>query len=179
MDQLVEIIQVSPRIKLDIRYATSNNFTGKVIYSSPRCFLRRKTAERLHRVQLFLEKEGLGLKIFDGYRPLSAQKILWELFPNSAFVADPAIGSKHNRGASVDLTLVDSRGLELPMPSEFDEFSERAERAYEGAPKEVLFNRDRLERAMKIEGFIPYEHEWWHFDDPDWENYPILDISIE
>ncbi len=178
MDDLVELIQITPRILLDIRYATPHNFTGKSVYASARCFLRKKTAERLHRVQLFLEKKGLGLKIYDGYRPLSVQKIFWELVPDRRYVADPKVGSKHNRGASVDLTLVDSRGVELLMPTEFDDFSERASHLYSGGAKEALANRSELKSAMEREGFLSFENEWWHYDDPDWAQYPILDIDI-
>lgn len=178
MKDLVEVTNVSPRIRLDIRYATPNNFTGKKVYSSQRCFLRRKTAERLHLVQLMLEKQGLGLKIYDAYRPLSVQKDFWNLVPDPNFVANPIEGSKHNRGASVDLTLVDSMGKELPMPTDFDEFSEKASRKFHGCSKEARKNRELLEKAMTAQGFIPFEHEWWHFDDPEWEDYPILDLDV-
>ena len=130
----------------------------------------------LNLVQLALEKQGLGLKIFDGYRPLSVQKVFWKLMPDAFYVADPKMGSKHNRGASVDLTLVDQFGKELSMPSEFDEFSEKASRRYMGCSKEARKNRELLEKMMKAEGFIPFEHEWWHFDDPEWESYPVLDL---
>ena len=178
MKELVEITKISPRIRLDIRYATVNNFTGKKVYTSERCFLRSKTAERLHLVQLALEKQGLGLKIYDAYRPLSIQKVFWKLKPDPCYVADPSVGSKHNRGASVDLTLVDQFGKELSMPTEFDEFSEKASRKYMGCSKEARKNRKLLEQAMKAQGFIPFEHEWWHFDDPEWESYPVLDHAI-
>ena len=177
MHDLVELIRISPKILLDIRYATSNNFTGQIVYSSLRCFLLHKTAVRLHRVQLELEKMGLGLKVFDGYRPPSAQEIFWRLVPNTRYVADPKIGSKHTRGASVDLTLV--RGTqELLMPTDFDDFTEKASRNYSGGSKEALMNRDFLEQAMKSQGFIPYEHEWWHYDDPDWKDCPLLDVAV-
>lgn len=179
MNDLIELKNLSPNILLEILYATPNNFVGKVVYPSSRCFLRRKTAMRLHKVQLALEKIGLGLKVWDGYRPLSVQKIFWNLLPDSRYVADPAIGSRHNRGASVDLTLVDKAGNELPMPTGFDDFSEKASRSYQGASQEQLRNRLILEEAMAKEGFLLYPHEWWHFDDPDWEVYPILDIPLE
>lgn len=173
MHDLVELIQVSPRILLDIRYATPHNFTGRAVYPTARCFLLRKTAERLHRVQLALEKQGLGLKVFDGYRPHSVQKIFWDLMPNSQYVADPAVGSKHNRGTAVDLTLANQM-----MPTDFDDFSEKAAHSYQGASPEALKNRAALLAAMTAEGFIPYEKEWWHYDDPEWELHPILDVQF-
>ncbi len=179
MNDFVELVSISPKILLDIRYATSRNFTGRPVYTSPRCFLRRKTADRLHRVQLLLENQGYGLKVYDGYRPLAAQKIFWSLVPDARYVADPAEGSCHNRGASVDLTLVDAAGRDLPMPTEFDDFSERASHAYQKGPKKALFYRDFLKKTMMAQGFIPYENEWWHYDDPDWESYPIVDVRIE
>jgi D-alanyl-D-alanine dipeptidase len=179
MNRLVELIKISPRILLDIRYATANNFTGKAVYSSSRCFLNLETAERLHRVQLELEKKNLGLKVYDGYRPISAQKIFWNYVPDPRYVADPAVGSKHNRGAAVDLTLVTVSGMELEMPTDFDDFSEKAARCYtKSVSKEAIYHRDLLENAMIAQGFIPYEKEWWHYDDPNWESYPILDIPI-
>ena len=179
MCDLVEICNVHPRIYLEILYATSNNFTGKIVYPSSRCFLRKKTAERLARVQNRLEKEGLGLKVWDGYRPLSVQKIFWSICPNPQYVANPAEGSKHNRGAAVDLTLVDTGGRELPMPTGFDDFTEKASHAYTGCSQEEMKNRERLKAAMSKEGFLSYSGEWWHYDDPEWETYPILDVDFE
>ncbi|HSX26797.1 MAG TPA: M15 family metallopeptidase [Chlamydiales bacterium] len=176
MHDLIELKKLHPKIVLEILYATKNNFTGKVVYPSARCFLREKTAERLVKVQRRLEKRGLGLKIWDGYRPLSVQKIFWEICPNPKFVADPAIGSRHNRGAAVDLTLVDREGRELEMPTGFDDFSERADRSYRGKGRK---NRELLEEAMGAEGFLMYQEEWWHFDDPEWEGYEILDVSFD
>jgi len=178
MHDLIELKKLSPNILLEILYATPNNFVGKAVYPSSRCFLRRSTAIRLHKVQLALEKMGLGLKVWDGYRPLSVQKIFWSLFPDPLYVADPAEGSRHNRGASVDLTLVDKQGNELPMPTAFDDFSEKASRSYEGGLEETR-NRRLLESAMAKEGFLEYPHEWWHFDDPEWEAYPILDVGFD
>jgi len=179
MSELVLLTSISPKIALDILYATPHNFTGEVLYSKPVCYLRKKTADRLHRVFLHLQKEGLGLKVFDGYRPLSIQKKLWNLIPDPRYVADPKIGSKHNRGAAVDLTLVDQEGKELSMPTAFDDFSEKAHRDYQGGSSDALFNRNLLETAMVAEGFLPLPTEWWHFDDPEWESYPILDVSFE
>lgn len=175
---LVELCQISPSILLDIRYATANNFTGKVLYPAPLCFLQEKTAWRLDRVQKSLCKRGFGLKVFDGYRPLSVTKIFWEFLPDPRYCADPAKGSRHNRGASVDLTLVDASGLELEMPSGFDEMGESAHVSFKEAPEAVLRHRQMLQDAMKGEGFISWEEEWWHFDDPEWEKYPVLDLSF-
>ncbi len=178
MHPLVELIQISPQIRLDIRYATPNNFTGKVVYPSARCFLLRQVAERLHLVQGTLEKMGLGLKVFDGYRPLSVQKILWKVCPDPRYVADPKEGSCHNRGAAVDLTLVDLRGKELPMPTEFDDFTAKASHSYLGGSSETQENRGLLKKVMEAEGFLAYEGEWWHYAIPDSENFPILDLDI-
>lgn len=176
--QLVDVRKIHPRIVIDIRYASTNNFMKKAVYPSARCLLQKPVAERLSRVQARLEKEGLGLKIFDAYRPLSAQWELWKIVPNPTFVADPRKGSKHNRGAAVDVTLVDSLGNELAMPTEYDEFVKAARSTYDKLPTPVLENRAKLHNAMKAEGFIPNPSEWWHFDDKDWKKFPVLDVPF-
>ncbi len=175
---LVDVTQIIPDIIVDLKYATPDNFTGQVLYDTARCFLRRGTAERLARVQARLRRKGLGLKIWDGYRPLSVQWRMWELVQDPKYVADPRKGSRHNRGAAVDVTLVDSTGRELEMPSGFDDFTERAHRDYTGCSEEARRNRRILEEAMRAEGFLPLPSEWWHFDDPNWRKYEILDIPI-
>lgn len=177
--QLVDVQKIHPRILIDLRYATTNNFMKKAVYPSARCLLQKPVAERLARVQMRLEKEGLGLKIFDAYRPLSAQWELWKTVPNPIFVADPRKGSKHNRGAAVDLTLVDSLGNELEMPTQYDEFVKAARSNYDNLPAHILENRAKLHHAMKAEGFIPNPSEWWHFDDKDWKRFPILDVPFD
>ncbi len=161
-----------------MRYASTDNFTKKVLYPAAECLLCEPAAERLGRVQKKLEKKGLGLKVWDCYRPLSVQKKLWDLVPDDRYVANPAKGSKHNRGASVDLTLVDKEGKELPMPTAFDEFSVKAHRDYMDLPADILQNRTTLEEAMESEGFIPLPTEWWHFDDPQWMNYALRDEPL-
>lgn len=178
---LVALSEISPSILLDIRYASRDNFIGRQLYPGPFCYLQIAAARRLDRVQKGLLKRGLGLKVFDGYRPLSVTRIFWDFLPDARYCADPAVGSKHNRGAAVDLTLTERgiNGSELAMPSGFDEMNERAHRSFGGAPQEALLHRQILQDAMVKEGFIPLETEWWHFDDPDWENYPVLDVSFE
>lgn len=179
MYNLIELRTLIPDIAIDLVYATERNFTRRAIYSSNQCFLIKETAARLFRVQKKLLQKGFGLKIWDAYRPLSVQRIFWEVCPDPRYVADPAIGSRHNRGAAVDLTLIDALGCELLMPTCFDDFTEKAHRNYQGAPAEVLQNRSTLQEAMEGEGFLPYPEEWWHFDDPDWQKFPILDIPFE
>jgi D-alanyl-D-alanine dipeptidase len=174
---LVDVRTVHPGIRLDIRYATTNNFTGQKIYAVANCFLRRGTAGKLGAVQRGLERDGLGLKVFDGYRPLSAQRVLWKRMPDSRYVANPDKGSRHNRGTAVDVTLVDRNGVELPMPTAYDDFTPKARRDFTELPPAVMANRARLERIMVKHGFIPLSTEWWHFDDADWEKYGILDID--
>lgn len=177
---LVDMAKFDPTIVLDIRYATENNFTGKIVYPSARCFLVREAAEAVCRVQKKLRAMGLGLKIFDGYRPLSVQKIFWKICPHEGYVANPAKGSKHNRGAAVDLTLINlSTGLELHMPSDFDDLTNHANRNYEKMDPVAQRNCLLLENMMAAEGFLPLKTEWWHFDFHTWQNYPILDISFD
>lgn len=182
---LQDLRKLDPRIRINLRYATTDNFMKKKVYSSNRCLLRGEVAERLLRVEHKLRQKGYGLLIWDAYRPFSVQKILWETVPNERYVARPVeekgkilSGSIHNRGAAVDLTLVDSNGEELPMPSLFDEFNEKAHRDFESSDAVLTRNRDRLEEAMVSEGFLPLPHEWWHFNDPLWESFPLLDIPL-
>jgi D-alanyl-D-alanine dipeptidase len=172
-DALVDIGTVAPGIRLDIRYATANNFTGTVLYPQARCRLRHAVAVRLARVQAALAARGLGLKVFDCYRPPSIQWKLWKLVPDPRYVADPRRGSRHSRGAAIDLTLVDAAGAELPMPTPYDAAGEKSHRNYRQLPAELIRNRATLEQAMTREGFLPLPTEWWHFDAPDWQRYPL------
>lgn len=172
---LVEIRAVNPRIRLDIRYATTNNFTHQKVYEKAACYLRGAVARRLDAVQRDLEGEGLGLKVFDCYRPLSVQRKFWALVPDERYVADPAKGSRHNRGAAVDLTLVDRNGRELEMPTGYDDFTERAHRDYTRLPQAAIRNRATLEHVMRRHGFEPMPTEWWHFDAAGWNAYAVED----
>jgi len=175
---LIDIQKVNAHIRLDLRYATRNNFMKEVLYPEARCLLRPDVAKSLSRVQDHLEKKGMGLKIFDGYRPLSVQKKMWARVPIEGYVANPAKGSNHNRGAAVDVTLVDKNGKELAMPSAYDEFSERAHRDYLGGTKEETKNRKLLEDEMQKKGFVGLRTEWWHFDFKDAKKYPVLDLPL-
>ncbi|HXI90681.1 MAG TPA: M15 family metallopeptidase [Blastocatellia bacterium] len=178
---LVELIKLDRTIKLDIRYATSNNFLGRPVYTEARAFLQRPAAEALVRANKTLRKNGYGLIIHDGYRPWSVTKIFWDATPadKKEFVADPSQGSRHNRGCAVDLSLYDLKtGKEVVMPSGYDEMTERSHINYEGGTAEATRLRDMLRVAMEAEGFAVYEPEWWHYDYKDWKEYPILNISF-
>ena len=179
--ELVELVKLDPTIKLDIRYATKNNFLGKAVYKEARAFLQRPAAEALMRANQSLRKQGYGLVIFDGYRPWAVTKTFWDATPadRKIFVADPARGSRHNRGSAVDLSLFDLKSEELvKMPGEYDEMTERSHINYECATPEAKRFREMLRAAMEAEGFAVYEPEWWHYDYKDWKEYPILDIKF-
>jgi len=178
---LVDLTSLDPTLKLDIRYATSNNFLGRPVYSEARAFLERPAAEALARANQALRPQGYGLVIFDGYRPWSVTKIFWDATPadKKQFVADPREGSKHNRGCAVDLSLFDlATGQPVAMPGEYDEMSERSYPGYQGGSPESRRLRDLLRAAMEAEGFTVYEYEWWHFDYKDWKEYPILNVPF-
>jgi len=178
MYKLVDIKDCSLSICVDLKYATVDNFTGQIIYNFNNCLLLKETALQLLDVQTELETMGLGLKIWDGFRPMSIQRKLWDLFPDERYVADPRKGGRHTRGTSVDVTLVTKEGDELPMPSVFDDFSEKAHLDYMGAADEEIKNRDLLQKVMKNHGFVGLPTEWWHFDLVGWENYTERDSRI-
>lgn len=180
--ELIEIIKLDPTLKLDIRYATKNNFLKRPIYKVAKAFLQKPVAEDLIKVNKELHKDGFGLLIFDGYRPWSITKLFWdEINPDKRkFVADPKIGSIHNRGCAVDLTLYDlESGKELKMPSEYDTFSEAAYPTYMGGTSEERSKRDFLIKVMETHHFKVHSNEWWHFNHRDCDKYQILDIPLE
>ncbi len=180
--ELVELALLDPSIHLDIRYATSNDFLGIPVYSQARAFLQRPAAEALLRVQQELKRVGYGLLIHDAYRPWYVTKIFWEATPpeGKIFVADPAQGSRHNRGCAVDLTLYDlSLRKPVEMPGTYDEMSPRSYPDYPGGTSLQRWHRHLLRRAMESQGFTVYEAEWWHFDYKDWKEYPILNVPFE
>ena len=176
--ELVELIQLDPGLKLDIRYATANNFLGEPVYGEVRAFLQRPAAEALLRAHGKARSQGYGFVIYDAYRPWSVTKLFWERFPKvRAYLADPAKGSRHNRGCAVDLSLFDLlTGKPISMPSEYDDFSEKAHPDYRGGTQEQRRARDMLRQWMESEGFTVYENEWWHFDCKEWRAYPIMNI---
>jgi zinc D-Ala-D-Ala dipeptidase len=179
---LVELTTLDPTIKLDIRYATTRNLLGTPVYSQARAFMQRPAAEALVRVQRSLATEGYGLMVYDAYRPWYVTKIFWDALPANLhkFVADPAQGSRHNRGCAVDLTLYElSTGRTVSMPSLYDETTERAYPSYTGGTAEQRRLRDLLRRHMEAEGFSVYEFEWWHFDYRDWKAYAIQNVRFE
>ncbi|HHW27804.1 MAG TPA: D-alanyl-D-alanine dipeptidase [Firmicutes bacterium] len=178
IEGLVELTALDDSFVIDLKYATEDNFTGKRIYSEAIAILREETAHKLIKANEEFKKLGYRLKIWDAYRPFSAQQVLWDAVDDKTWVADPTRGSNHNRGAAVDVTLVDSDGNELPMPSGFDDFSERAHQTYDGCTEEEARNRDLLRRIMNECGFVGYVNEWWHFNDSDAKNYPVLDIPF-
>ena len=176
---LMDLAKLDAKLVLDIRYATANNFTGKPVYHQARAFLQRNAAMAIVRVHEALQRQGFRLKIYDAYRPLSVQKIFWAILPDPRYVADPKLGSMHNRGMAVDVALTDLNGRDVPMPTAYDEFSEKAHRDYHKAPTQALRHRDILEAAMQKEGFHGIPTEWWHFDYQGWDRYPVLDIPFE
>lgn len=171
-ETFVRVRELIPDIRVELPYAGTDNFMGQAVYDFSDAWLRRGTALRLAEAQRILREQGFGLKILDAFRPVAAQFVMWEVLPNSDFVADPTKGySNHSRGSAVDVTLVTAEGSEVPMPCPFDEFSSRADRDYSQAPPQAAANALRLERAMEQAGFRPYFSEWWHFSDRD--VYPV------
>ncbi len=176
---LVDAVRVVPGLRLDIRYATARNITGRPLYAAGRCLLLPETAAALARVQARLVRSRRRLLVWDCYRPPSAQRALWKIFPHPGWVADPRTGSNHERGTAVDLTLADASGRPLLMPTDFDSFDPRARQgATRGIPREALENRERLRAAMRAEGFITIRKEWWHYDLPGARSHPILDVPL-
>jgi len=181
-NDLVELSRLDPAIRLDIRYATANDFLGTAVYTQARAFLQRPAAEALVRALRHLQPLGYGLLIHDGYRPWYVTKIFWDATPESGkiFVADPAQGSRHNRGCAVDLTLYDLKTDQpIEMTGLYDEMSPRSFPDYPGGTSLQRWHRDLLRWAMESEGFTVYESEWWHFDYKDWREYAIGNIPFE
>ena len=177
-DPLVEVAAQDGRIRVLAVYATPDNFVGEALYPEPRIFLRRSAMERLSRVQSALESRGMGLMVFDGYRPWSVTRRMWEVIGDPDYVADPSKGSRHNRGMAVDVTLVDGRGNRLSMPTDFDAFVPEA-RADAEVLEPMRTNRRVLIEAMAAQGFRVLSSEWWHFDCDGWEERALLDVPVD
>jgi D-alanyl-D-alanine dipeptidase len=180
--ELVEIVSLDSTIKLDIRYAGENNFLGSRMYEQPRAFLQRPAAEALVRASRALRPLGYGLLVHDAYRPWYVTRIFWDATPDSLhwLVANPREGSKHNRGAAVDVTLYDREtGKPVEMPSTYDETTGRANATYPGGTSLQRWYRGLLSRALVHEGFVVNPLEWWHFDYRDWRSYPIGNVAFE
>jgi D-alanyl-D-alanine dipeptidase len=178
---LVELVKLDPTIKLDIRYAGTNNFLGKPVYKEARAFLQRPAAEALLQAHHDLRQHGYGLMIHDGYRPWAITKLFWDMTSGfqREFVADPKTGSKHNRGCAVDLTMYDlATGVAVDMPGGYDEMTPRSYPDYPGGPPEARARRDLLRKVMESHDFTVEPNEWWHFNYKDWKEYPLLDIAF-
>lgn len=171
-----EVIRLDSTIRLDLRYATTNNFVADQLYDCPRCFLRPDVARALLAVQTELRERGLGLKLYDCYRPAPVQWQLWEKVPDRRYVADPRKGSQHSRGNAVDLTVVDAAGRELPMGTPYDYFGPEAHTTYAGLPAEILANRRLLSDGMRRHGFRGIRTEWWHFSLPG-RSYELAEMQ--
>lgn len=174
-DEFVDVLDYIPDLVVDLQYGTVNNFTGKVIYKTDEVYLRYGTVKKLMEVQKELRTKGYLLKIWDGFRTITAQKELWYANPDPNYVADPATGgSSHSKGNTVDVTVVDANGLELVMPTGFDDFTVLADRDYSDCSAAAAANATMLQELMEKHGFIPYDAEWWHFRDNT--DYPVEEL---
>jgi D-alanyl-D-alanine dipeptidase len=180
-ERLVEVTPENvPGVVLDLRYATPNNITGKVLYPEAKAYLRQETIRKLRRVARELEEHGYRLVIWDAWRPASAQRALWQAKPDGKFLTPPSKISRHRRGTSVDLSLADASGKILEMPSEFDEFNAKADEDFSDVPKEAAKRARILREAMFETGFSGVPDEWWHYDLRDWTDYePIEGKKLE
>lgn len=177
--RLVEISKAIPGIKPDIKYAGTDNFMHRAMYSQARAFARVPVVAALKQVQAELKLKGLGLKIFDAYRPYAVTVAFYEKASDKNFVADPKKGSKHNRGCAVDISLINLKtGRELAMPTPFDSFSKKAAADYPDLPQPVIQNRDYLIEVMQRHGFRVLDNEWWHYDFIGWQHYELLDVPF-
>jgi D-alanyl-D-alanine dipeptidase len=177
--RLVEISKVIPGIKLEIKYATKDNFMHRAMYSQARAFARAPVVEALKQVQAELKLKGLGLKIYDAYRPYAVTVAFFKMTPDTNFVANPKLGSKHNRGCAIDLSIINLKtGKELDMPTPFDSFSRKAASAYTDLPANQIQNRELLKVVMQSHGFKALKTEWWHFDFDGWQKFELLDVPF-
>lgn len=178
--KLVDLKKYLPGVKLDIRYATTNNFTKKQLYNSVKAFVRLPVAKALQKVRKELRKKNIDLKIYDAYRPYSVTVAMWEYVKDDRYAAAPDKGSRHNRGCALDLTLVDARtGEDLEMPTEYDSFTVKSHDNYTNLPAIQIKNRKILRDSMEKAGFVHTSSEWWHFDFRGWNKYHLMDIAFD
>lgn len=180
--ELTDAQQLEPGLHLDVRYASENNFMGIRFYDSARAFLQRPAAESLARAHRSLAQQGYGILVHDAYRPWYVTKMFWDATPPAgrSFVADPAQGSRHNRGCAADITLFElESGQVVDMPGDYDEMSARSSPLYLGGTSLQRWHRDVLKQALEAQGFDVYTYEWWHFDYRGWQQYPILNLTFE
>jgi len=178
--QLIDLEEYIPGIKIDIKYATTYNFTGKVLYPKAKAFVRLPVAKALLKIRDKLKTQGLELKIFDGYRPYDISIFMWGATELKKYVANPKEGSRHNRGCAVDLTIIDSKtGKELEMPTLYDDFTKKAGHSYYNLSKIAIKNRALLKGLMIKHGFNIMDAEWWHYDFTGWKNYELMNISFD
>ncbi|HEX6224860.1 MAG TPA: M15 family metallopeptidase [Chryseolinea sp.] len=178
--ELIDLEKMIPSLVLDIRYATANNFTKEKIYTLAKAYARKPVAEALKKIQADLKSQGLGIKIFDAYRPYKATVRFYEVYKDTTYVASPYRGSRHNRGCALDLTLIDLKtGKELKMPTGYDSFSKAAWPSTPVKDPVARKNRTLLIAAMEKHGFRVNSSEWWHFDFIGWKKFEVLDIDFE
>jgi len=178
--ELFDLSTFIPGVILDIRYATTNNFTGQQIYTLARAYARKPVAEALREAQKEFRKHGVGIKIFDAYRPYKATVRFYEIYHDTTYVASPYVGSRHNRGCAIDMTLVGLKdGKELPMPTAYDSFRKEAWPTTPVSDISIRKNRDLIISVMEKHGFKVNASEWWHFDFTGWKRFDVLDIDFE
>ncbi len=178
--QIVNLENFIPGLKKDIRYATPYNFTGTILYPIEGLFMRKDAAEKLLLITDSLQKMGLGILVFDAYRPYAATLKMWKIVPDDRYAANPANGSGHNRGSAIDLTLINLKTSEaLTMPTGYDDFSDSAHHTFMNLDSSVLANRALLKGVMEHFGFNALETDWWHYALPHSKNYPLMDISFK
>src|SRR6187551_820856 len=178
--ELVDLEKFVPGLVLDIRYATTNNFTKERIYNLSKAYARKPVAEALKKIQAELKKEGLGIKIFDAYRPYKATIKFYEIYHDTTYVASPYRGSRHNRGCAIDMTIINLKtGEELKMPTEYDSFKKDAWPTTPVKDPLIKKNRDLIINAMQKHGFKVNSSEWWHYDFIGWQKYEVMDIDFE
>jgi zinc D-Ala-D-Ala dipeptidase len=178
-EAFIKLEKMDNSFAYDMRYATDNNFLKKKVYTCDDCVIREVVAKSLIKANNAFKKQGYTIKFYDCYRPLDVQKIMWGVYPDARYVANPATGSIHNRGGAVDITLVDAMGEELDMGTSFDHFGEEAHHAYTKLDSTILANRKLLKKGMESYGFTAIHTEWWHYNFGSSENFPVSNFQVE